>query len=71
MSLLRSCRSEICPETADRSFWNVDRNDSRESSRFTLVCVSVSIPRMRETADGMHLDLVVEFYELLSAGSVF
>ena len=38
MSLLRSCRSDICPETADRSFWNVERNDSRESRSWTLVC---------------------------------
>lgn len=38
MSLLRSCRSDIWPDTADRSFWNVDRNDSSVSRRFTLVC---------------------------------
>ena len=35
--LLRSCRSDICPDTAPKSFWNVDKNDSSESSRFRPV----------------------------------
>ena len=37
MSLLLSCNSDIWPETACKSFWKVDRNDSREPSRLTLV----------------------------------
>ena len=35
--LLRSCKSDICPDTAPKSFWNVDKNDSSESSRFRPV----------------------------------
>lgn len=38
ISLLRSCSSDIWPETAERSFWKVERKDSKESSKLTLVC---------------------------------
>jgi hypothetical protein len=30
MSSLRPCKSAICPETADRSFWNVERYDESD-----------------------------------------
>lgn len=39
ISLLLSWSSDIWPDTAVKSFWNVDKNDSRESSKLTLVCV--------------------------------
>ena len=41
MSLLLSCSSDIWPATAARSFWNVERKDSRLSSRETLVFQAV------------------------------
>jgi len=38
ISLLLSCSSDIWPATAARSFWNVDRKDSRLSKSETLDC---------------------------------
>lgn len=37
MVLLRPWRSEMCPETAERSFWNVERKDARSVNSPVLV----------------------------------
>lgn len=54
ISLLRACRSDTCPETADRSVWNVERYDASESSSSVLDCHSQSSTR---TSHGLHIVL--------------
>ena len=69
ISLLRSCNSNICPETTDRSFWNVERKDSNESSRETLVCsIAMSADSNAPSVDLLGLGRAVRRILWLSRG---
>lgn len=41
MSALRCCKSEICPDTSDRSVWKVERYDAKDD-RSSLLDYDVS-----------------------------
>lgn len=72
MSLLLSCNSDICPDTADKSFWNVERNDSRESSKLTLVYEHLIVSSNDECmAMISYLNLFVKPDELFGPSTIF
>lgn len=68
MILLRDCKSAMCPETADRSFWNVDMNASNEASKVVLDYLQITSALAPFQGSALaNLDLIVQLSVIFRA----